>query len=101
VAEARDLDLLTSVLEKDDLSDSVRAAFEDMQFKVDRYPLSKKQRAWARAILDGDKYDPEPDECQNLWSSGKVPKGNDVPTPAVLLNLPKKPPMRPRPADDD
>jgi hypothetical protein len=93
MADDKDLDLITQVLEKDDLSNSVRAAFEDMQFKVDRYPLSKKQRAWAHAILSGDKYEAE-EECLNLWSSGKVPKGRDVPTPAVLLNLPKKPPMR-------
>jgi hypothetical protein len=98
VAEARDLDLISQVLEKDDLSDAVRAAFEDMQFKVDRYPLTKKQRDWAKAVLTGDKYEPE-EQCLNLWSSGKVPKGNDVPTPDVLKHLPKKPPMR-RPVDD-
>ncbi len=93
VAEARDLELLVAVLDKDDLSDAVRSAFEDMQTKVDKYPLSAKQRAWARAVLVGEKYEPE-EEYLNLWSSGKVPKGRDVPTPEVLKNLPKKPPPR-------
>jgi hypothetical protein len=99
-AEAKDLELLVAVLDRDDLPDGTREAFEDMQHKVDRYGLSSKQRAWARAILAGEKYEPE-EECLNLWSSGKVPKGRDVPTPAVLLNLPKKPPPRPKPADDE
>lgn len=100
VAEAKDLELLVAVLDKDDLSDAVREAFEDMQHKVDRFGLSSKQRAWARAILAGEKYEPE-EECLNLWSSGKVPKGKDVPTPLVLQNLPKKPPQRKPVGDGD
>jgi len=100
VAEARDLELLSAVLDKDDLSDAVRTSFEDMQTKVDRYPLSKKQRVWAKAILAGEKYEPE-EECLNLWSGGKVPKGRDVPDPPMLRreNLPMKPPPR-RPVED-
>jgi hypothetical protein len=31
---------------------------------------------------------------QNLMSSGKAPRGREVPTPAVLLNKPLKPPGR-------
>jgi hypothetical protein len=93
VAEARDLDLIVRVLEEGDISDAVRAAFEDMQHKVDRWPLSKKQRDWARAILNGEKYEP-PEEYLNLVSTGKVPIGKPVPTPKVLQNLPKKPPPR-------
>lgn len=30
----------------------------------------------------------------NEWSSGKVPRGREVETPAVLRHLPKKPPGR-------
>ncbi len=95
MAEARDLELLAKVLDQDDLPDAVRQAFEDMQFKVDRYPLTAKQRAWGKAILNGDVYEPEPD-CLNLWSNGLVPKGKDVPDPPMLRreNLPMKPPVR-------
>lgn len=91
-AEARDLELLSTALDMD-LADAVRAAFEDMQHKVDRYPLSKKQRDWLKAVIAGEKYDPDP-EYLNLMSSGKVPRGREVATPAVLQNLPKKPPPR-------
>lgn len=97
VAEAQDLDLIARVLDEGDISDAVRVAFEDMQHKADRYPLSKKQRDWAKAILAGEKYEP-PEEYLNLVSAGKVPLGRPVPTPKVLQNLPKKPP--PRRAED-
>jgi hypothetical protein len=93
VSRAKDEDLLHRVLEEAEISDAARAAFEDMQQKLVRFPLTPKQRAWAEAVLRGDRYEGE-DECLNLWSSGKVPKGRDVPTPPVLQNLPLKPPGR-------
>jgi len=89
----KDLALLAAVLERDDLSDAARAAFEDMQHKLDRWPLTKKQRQWIEAALRGEKFEPEP-EYENLVSSGRVPRGREVPTPAILQNLPKKPPPR-------
>ena len=62
-------------------------AFQDM---LDRgYALSDKQRQWVRGVYE--KIFDEP-QCLNLWSSGRVPRGREVPTPAVLQNLPKRPP---------
>jgi hypothetical protein len=103
VAEAKDLVLLEAVLDKDDLPDAVRTAFEDMQHKIDDRPLTKKQRDWAKAVLNGDKFEPDADECLNLWSSGKVPRGREVPDPPMLRreNLPLKPPRRKPPPDAD
>jgi hypothetical protein len=55
--------------------------------------LTEKQRGWARGVherlFDSPTY-------ENLWSAGKVPRGEygKTPTPAVLQNLPKRPPGR-------
>jgi hypothetical protein len=72
------------------------AAFEGMIAR-DR-PLSDKQRAWVGAI-----YEQLFDEPQylNLASSGKLCRGREVPTPAVLQNLPKKPPRRRTDAEEE
>lgn len=67
----------------------------DLQLK--RFPeLTSKQRAWAeREAGEGS------DETyENLWSSGKVPRGREVPLPEVLKVLPKKPPPRRREPDE-
>ena len=95
VVAVGDAELLAKVLDSDDLSDGVRAAFEDMQHKVERFGLSKKQREWARTILAGGKYVP-PEEYLNLVSGGQVPRGREVATPVALRreNLPMKPPPR-------
>jgi hypothetical protein len=95
--------LLAAVLERDGLSDDRRAIFEDMLQKLQTYgrPLTKKQRDFAKAALEGEKYEPEP-EYENLVSSGRVPIGRPVVTPPVLRpeNLPKRPPPR-KPIIDD
>jgi hypothetical protein len=49
--------------------------------------LSDKQRTWAESIAGTETY-------ENLWSAGKVPRGREVPTPAVLLHRPLRPPGR-------
>lgn len=68
-----------------------RAPFEDMLAR-DFPRLTDKQRAWAKGLLE--RYAGGPSTYENLWSSGKVPRGKDVPTPEVLRNLPLKPPGR-------
>lgn len=49
--------------------------------------LTTKQRKWAKDNLDEPTY-------ENLISSGKAPRGREVPTPAVLQIRPLKPPGR-------
>lgn len=53
--------------------------------------LTERQRAWVRGV-HGRLFD-EP-QYENLWSSGKVPRGNygKTPTPEVLQRRPLKPP---------
>lgn len=82
-----DDDALAFCLGDDTLSDRERSVFEDMSDRLDRgfiSCLSKAQRAWVedalRRIVPLD--------------SKLVPVGRPVVTPAVLLNLPKKPPGR-------
>lgn len=55
--------------------------------------LTEKQRAWVRGVTSNVFDEPE---YLNLVSAGKVPRGlREVETPAVLQNLPKKPPRKP------
>lgn len=67
-------------------------AFEDMRDRIrdgKQRQLSEKQRSWVlREAGLSDTLD--------LFSSGKVPRGREVPTPDVLKseNLPKRPPGR-------
>ena len=56
-----------------------------------RRALTPKQRAWAEGIAEGRFVEPEP-QYENLVSSGRVPRGREVETPAVLRDLPKRPP---------
>lgn len=82
-----DSDLLRRVLDTK-LTDEQREIFEDMLDKIGSTgKLSEKQRTWAKSIVDEPEY-------ENLVSSGKVPRGREVPTPPVLQNLPKRPPPR-------
>lgn len=53
--------------------------------------LSHDQRIWVQDVID--KLFGEP-VYRNEWSAGQILKGRDVPTPAVLRNLPLKPPTR-------
>jgi hypothetical protein len=82
-------ELLEAVLERDDLSDYARSAFEDMQ-RQER-SLSPKQRAWAEAALKGERYEPEP-EYENMVSRGLVPRGKEV--EILVKDRPLKPPGR-------
>jgi len=74
-------------------------AFEDMKNRVEKFglDLTDKQIAWIRGVheklFDVPHY-------ENLVSSGRVPRGKEVPTPPVLQSLPKRPPAR-RKDDDD
>jgi hypothetical protein len=74
------------------------AAFEGMITR-DR-PLSDKQRAWMNAIYEQLFDEPE---YENLASSGKLCRGREVPTPAILRreNLPLKPPRRRTDAEEE
>jgi len=83
---AEDADLLRRAI-AGKLSDEQREAFEDMLEKMGDRGLTEKQRSWVKGVLDEPEY-------ENLVSSGKVPRGKDIPTPAVLQNLPKRPPTR-------
>ncbi len=86
--------LLHRALDEVELPDAVREAFEDMLSKIERRgPLSSRQRAWVKATLAGEKYDAPP-EYENLVSSGRVPRGREVPEPEALKHRPLKPPQR-------
>jgi hypothetical protein len=54
--------------------------------------LTEKQRLWARGVTERAFDEPT---YENVFSAGKIPRGlHEVPTPAVLQNLPMKPPGR-------
>jgi hypothetical protein len=106
VSRADDISLLKRALTKlDETSEErkivfAREAFEDMLEKLEAgvyavhdgehwaKGLTKKQRDWVTSMLD------EPGEYENLISSGKAPRGREVPTPAVLQTRPLRPPGR-------
>jgi hypothetical protein len=92
-ASEKDAELLEAALERDDLSPSARAAFDDMLAKLTPRGLSPDQREWALAASRGERYAPK-EKYLNLYSSGQVPRGREVPTPEVLKRLPLKPPGR-------
>jgi hypothetical protein len=74
--------------------DKAATAFEGWLPKLEENPhyfLSEKQRGWLRGVYEKLFQAPV---YENLVSSGKVPRGREVPTPIVLQNLPKKPPGR-------
>lgn len=107
-----DLQLLDELLTKhaDELTDDETEAFASMRFDLQAYggvlgeasesgrrfrELTERQRAWAAAVRE--RVAPQ---YENLVSSGRAPRGREVPTPTVLQNLPKRPPTR-RKNDDD
>lgn len=53
--------------------------------------LSDRQRAWVKDVYEKVFDDPQ---YENLVSRGLVPRGKEVETPAVLRNLPLRPPGR-------
>jgi hypothetical protein len=64
--------------------------FEEMLSRG--FGLSPKQRAWAKGLLE--RFAEKDPTYENLVSRGMVLRGREVETPAVLKNLPKKPPVR-------
>lgn len=100
-----DLILLGELLEKhaDELTTAEVEAFASMRFDLQAYggilegtdagrpfhQLSDKQRGWVTSV-----HERVVPAYANLVSRGLVPRGREVLTPPVLLNLPKKPPKR-------
>jgi hypothetical protein len=67
-----------------------KESFENMLEKLEGHPtwtLTSKQRTWASEVVGKPVY-------ENLVSNKQVPRGREVPTPAVLLNRPLRPPGR-------
>jgi hypothetical protein len=94
-----DLRMLNELLNDhaDELTGWETEAFADMRLDltghVDHldWELSPKQRDSVRAAYERIK-----PQYENLVSRGLVPRGREVPTPAVLQHLPKRPPVRKR-----
>lgn len=100
-----DRELLHAILEAPRLTEREREAFQDMldwldgPDSPDNVTLSAKQREWASAVALAHGLVTE--ETQNLWSSGKVPRGiqtkktrGEEKAAAVLANKPLRPPGR-------
>lgn len=90
--------MLRALLERDDLRDADREAFESMLASLDDYDeLTFDQRAWVQRAsgetAEGD--------YVNLVSSGAVSSKTSVETLPMLRpeNLPKKPPPRRKSSD--
>lgn len=77
----------------DELSETEAEAFDDMRVGLltewGHHQLTDKQRAWLTVVRA--RLVPQ---YENLVSRGLVPRGKEVPTPAVLQHLPKRPPTR-------
>ena len=83
--------------EHDDIADekfNVKV-FERMRRDLERprFELSIKQIGWVEGVYEKLFDIPV---YQNAVSAGQVPRGKEVPTPAVLQYLPKLPPHRMR-----
>jgi len=90
---ARDMDLLRKLLEYE-LGETTRLAVQDMLDRLNDHEqivLSGKQRTWMQSELE--KRQPT---YENLVSSGRAPRGREVPTLDILdpAKLPKRPPGR-------
>jgi hypothetical protein len=85
-----DLEFLEDALDAD-LTDRQKEIVQNM---IDTgRKLTPKQRAFVTALVNGDRYEPE-ETYENARSAGKVPMGRPVEMPAVLRNLPLRPPGR-------
>jgi hypothetical protein len=98
-----DLSTLAELLDQHagELTEPELEAFADMRFSLQAYgdteipskgkyqQLTEKQRTWVTSV-----HERIVPQYANLVSRGLVPRGREVETPAVLLNLPKKPPSR-------
>lgn len=89
-----DIALLHTLLDDSELRPDEREAFSTMLDELvgpQGFPcLTPSRRRWAREVAARVR----PGAYENLVSSGRVPRGREVPTPAVLQHLPKKPPGR-------
>jgi hypothetical protein len=86
----------TALFDEDDarFDERTRRAFSDFGRRLKLNPhasLTDAQRRWLRATHERLTGTPN---YENAWSAGKVPTGRPVETPAVLRNLPLKPPPR-------
>ena len=87
IAKMTDRAIVVLLLREESLSDGARKAFSEMLAWIDRGEgrgLSVKQREWVESALL--EYTP--------IAATDVPRGREVETPAVLKNLPTKPPRR-------
>lgn len=100
-----DLRLLEDLLGNHDheLSPTELEAFAGMRDDLLAYgsgngyrDLTEPRRSWLQRTLA--RIAPQ---YENLVSRGLVPRGREVPTPAVLQNLPKSPPGKPRKLSSD
>ncbi len=87
-------ELLEAAIEKADERDDEVAgnAFRSMLEKYENGSLKQltpKQSAWAKAVVAGTRYEPEP-EYENLASTGKAPRGREV--ELMVKDKPLRPP---------
>ena len=104
-----DLQLLRELLDEHagELTVPEVEAFADMRFDLQAYggilgpespsgrrfqQLTVDQRAWAARVHERVVGVPS-----TRLTAGEIPRGREVPTPAILQHLPKKPPPMPRP----
>lgn len=92
----REVDEVTALFDEDDarFDERTRRAFVDFVRRLKLNPhacLTEPQRRWLRSTHERLTGTPT---YENAWSAGKVPAGRPVETPAVLRNLPLKPPRR-------
>jgi hypothetical protein len=87
-----DIKMLDALFAKEEIQEYLPGAFRKFSGMLSNgYALSLKQHEWVADVYA--KYFGEP-VYQNLISTGRVPRGREVPTPPVLQNLPLKPPGR-------
>ena len=90
---ASDRELLEEILENDSVPDARKTIAEDMLHTLDtrERELTPAQRNFAKSMLAGEQYD-KPVLYENLVSSGRVPRGREV--PLMVGPLPLRPPQR-------
>lgn len=78
----------------EEITEAEREAFTEMLAMLDagRRTLSERQRSWVREV--GKRAGADVDNVMERWKRGEIPRGREVETPAVLRNLPMKPPGR-------
>ena len=91
---ANDLRALRGLLESESLTEPEAVAFENMLADITGATpfrqLTARQREWAMARCDALGVVVIDPAIRNK----DVPRGREVPTPAILANLPKSPPRK-------